>query len=131
MRKTQQLQLCGMGWFKLHLGDFISNKDVIARWDGLILRRNSKPSKKYAHLYFHTPLSKEEVSQYSDVLRECNYLIIGTGYLGRMKVMSSALKYLLELGLEVNVKETPYALVEFSRRVANNEKACMIAHLTC
>ncbi|ALU11702.1 hypothetical protein EYM_03890 [Ignicoccus islandicus DSM 13165] len=131
MNEVPSLRLCGIGWFKLHVNNLITNRDLIVRWDGKILRRNSKPSKQYSHIYFHTPLSLEEFLQYEPFLSTCEQIIIGSGYNGRMKVMDGVIRYLQEKGRELVISETPQAITYFVKQVNLNRKSCLIVHLTC
>ena len=131
MNKLGNLRLCGMGWFKLHISNLVSNRDIILKWNGEALRRNSRPSKVYARMFSHTPLSLNEFLNYSEFLSDCDYLIIGNGYEGRMVVMEDLIDYFRKHGIRFSIKDTPDAVAEFFDLIRENERVCLLVHLTC
>ncbi len=105
------------------------NYDVVIYPDGRIERRKKHLSKKYADLYNHTPLSREELEEtLKDVKPEI--IIIGTGLDGRMVVMEEAKKLAEERGIELIIDLTPKAIEKFNK-LYKERKVLGIFHTTC
>lgn len=68
----------------------------------------------------------------SDVLDSApEYLIIGTGAFGMMKVSGPLLAHCKETGIEVVIKRTPAAVKIFNNAFKQDEKVAACFHLTC
>ncbi len=118
----------GLGWLKISLGKYFFNNDVLLKWDGSWKYRNRAPSKRYADLYSHTPLSFEEVESYQEFLRDCEVLIVGTGFESRMVVMDEVFK---NIGINVISMDTPRAFARYVKEIERGTRACALFHLTC
>ena len=123
-------KITGLGWRKILIDKVSFEQDVLVT-PSAILYRNRKPSKKYSELYGHTPLSREEVTNYIDFIRGSDTVVIGNGFQGRMVVMVEAVNELLKDGLEVVVEDTPSAVATFNKMVSKGFKVCGLFHLTC
>ncbi|MBO3757593.1 MAG: MTH938/NDUFAF3 family protein [Thermoproteota archaeon] len=60
-----------------------------------------------------------------------DYLVIGTGYFGRMKVEEEVFQELESRGKKVIVKPTKDAVKEFNRLLKENQKVIGAFHITC
>lgn len=58
-------------------------------------------------------------------------LVIGTGYLGRMRVSPEALEALRARGIETRVSPTKRAVAEFNRLQREAARVVAALHLTC
>ena len=120
----------GLGWRKLYIGKIAFEQDVIIT-PTLITYRDNEPSKKYADIYFHTPLSYEEMQQYVNLIESNKALVIGTGFEGRMTVMNEAKELVYGLGIPLYVKKTPQAVALYNKLVLLGKEVVGIFHLTC
>ena len=57
-------------------------------------------------------------------------LVVGTGFYGRMKILSETLEYLKSNGIEVTAKKTEDACEAFNR-LSKARKTVAALHLTC
>jgi len=57
-------------------------------------------------------------------------LVVGTGYYGRMKILSETLEYLKSNGIEVTAKKTEDACEAFNQ-LSKARKVVAAIHLTC
>ncbi|WP_052296978.1 hypothetical protein [Pyrolobus fumarii] len=106
--------------------------DVVVLPGCIVRRRWAKSlSKKYADLYGHPPLSREELEVYLREAGEVDCVVIGTGQEGRMRITPDAEKLLGELekerGVKVIVAETPM-LVGLE---LDCERLLAVIHVTC
>jgi len=60
-----------------------------------------------------------------------NYLVVGTGYFGRMKVDDEVFQELESRGKKIVAKPTGEAVKEFNKLLENGEKVIGAFHLTC
>ena len=105
------------------------NHDVVIYPDGRVERRKKHLSKKYADLYNHTPLSREELEETLKGV-EPEVLVIGTGLRGRMVVMEGAKELARERGIELVIDVTPKAIEKFNE-IFKKRKTLGIFHITC
>jgi hypothetical protein len=57
-------------------------------------------------------------------------LVVGTGYFGRMEVLSETKDYLAKQGIELRVEKTTEACRVYNR-LSSSRKAAAALHLTC
>ncbi|MFX0097520.1 MAG: Mth938-like domain-containing protein [Candidatus Hodarchaeota archaeon] len=57
-------------------------------------------------------------------------LVVGTGYYGRMKILSETLEYLESNGIEITAKKTKDACEKFNQ-LSKSRKVVAAIHLTC
>ncbi len=105
------------------------NYDVIVYPDGRVEKRKKYLSKKYADLFNHTPLSREELEEtLKDTTPEV--IVIGTGLKGRMIVMEEAKRLARERGIELIIDITPKAVEKYNE-ISKKRKTLGIFHTTC
>ena len=121
----------GFGWLKINFGKKFFNNDVLICWDGRSQMRKRGPSKRYAYLYSHTPLAKEELEQYLHFLQGAERLIVGTGFEGRMVVMNEAIEFVMRNNIIIKSSLTPEAIALYNEELCKGVKVCALFHLTC
>lgn len=63
--------------------------------------------------------------------KDINYLVVGTGAYGRMKVPESLIEKLKAQGIETYVMETDKATALFNQLIKEGKKVAGAFHLTC
>lgn len=63
--------------------------------------------------------------------KEIDYLVVGQGAVGNMKIAEQTKKLLEELRLKWSVHPTPQAVEEYNRRAEHGERVAGVFHLTC
>jgi len=88
-------------------------------------------SKKYAELYQHTPLSREELEEYLARAGDIDCLVVGTGLEGRMRLTPEAQRLVDELrrrGVRVYVAKTRELL---GLELEGCKRILAVVHVTC
>ncbi len=108
--------------------------DIVVYPGGRVEPRTAKSlSKRYAELYGHTPLSREELEEYLRRAGGVDCVVIGTGVEGRMRLTPGAEELLGELrarGARVLVARST-ELPGYCGVVERCEKPLIIVHVTC
>ncbi len=95
-------------------------KDVVID-NGRVKKRKKAESKKYSHMFGHTPLSPDE-----NIPWKCRHLIIGTGHSSSLPVMEEVHNIALRKGVKLHIMSTPEAIKHI-----NDPDTNLILHLTC
>ena len=90
---------------------------------GEVRKRKKGPSKQFADVFGHTPLSIEE-----EIPWKCRRLIIGTGAYGRLPVMEEVKREAKKRDVELVVLPTAKAINDLNK---NPEDTNAILHVTC
>lgn len=90
---------------------------------GAVRRRRKKPSRQFREAFGHTPLSLHE-----EIPWDCERLIVGTGALGALPVMTEVELEAARRGVELVSLPTRDAI---SRLRSGSTGANAILHLTC
>ena len=96
------------------------DKDVVID-NGSIKQRDKAASKKYSHLYGHTPLSTDE-----NIPWNCKHLVIGLGQSSALPVMTDVRETADSKGVELITLSTREAVKHI-----NDPDTNLILHLTC
>jgi hypothetical protein len=102
-------------------------KDLFILPNGEIEKRMKKLSKVGVG---HTPLSKRELKEYIKKARP-DFLVIGTGMHGAMKVKDGARKFSEKNGIKLICQRTGMAIDTYLDLLCKNEKVAAVLHLTC
>jgi hypothetical protein len=97
--------------------------DVVIE-NGVVRKRNKKPSKPYREEYGHTPLSVDE-----EIPWEGERLIVGTGAHGALPVMPQVREEAAQRGVEIIALPTKDACAMLADLPAGQVSA--ILHVTC
>ncbi|RLI22559.1 hypothetical protein DRO54_00805 [Candidatus Bathyarchaeota archaeon] len=65
------------------------------------------------------------------VNKDIDFLVVGTGYFGLMKVPDEVKRFLAEKGIEVIVQKTAEACKTFNKLMNSKKKVAAALHLTC
>ena len=91
---------------------------------GEVRRRKKGPSKKYRHLFGHTPLSSNE-----EIPWRCKRLVIGTGAAGGLPIMKEVRREAVRRGVELLALPTEAAVAFLGAK--RRKKTNAILHVTC
>ncbi|MGB9631030.1 MAG: MTH938/NDUFAF3 family protein [Candidatus Methanodesulfokora sp.] len=103
--------------------------DVIIRSNLVVEKRPKERSSSLRSKYGHTPLTWEELKDIIESEKP-EYLVIGTGFLGVMPVLS-VVEQAEALGVKVITEKTGKAVDEFVKLINEGRKTVGVFHLTC
>ena len=73
-----------------------------------------------------------DIAEVADILNaKPEYLVIGSGSFGRMKLSKQLKQYLTDCGIQVIVEPSGTAIGTFNRMYADGKNVCAGFHLTC
>ncbi len=108
--------------------------DIVVYPDGRVEPRRAKSlSKRYADLYGHTPLSREELEVYLGEAGSVDCVVVGTGTEGRMRLTREAedlLEKLRESGVRVVIARS-VELPRYCGVIRECRRPVLIVHVTC
>ncbi len=98
-------------------------KDIIIE-KGKIKPRGKSASRKYKHIYGHTPLTTEE-----NIPWDCETLVIASGFYGALPIKEEVIEEAKRRGVDVKIVRTIELPEVFSR--FDLTKTNFVIHLTC
>ena len=73
-----------------------------------------------------------DIAEVADILKaKPDYLIIGSGSFGRMKLNRQLKQHLTDCGVQVIVEPSGTAIGTFNRMYEKGKNVCAVFHLTC
>jgi hypothetical protein len=111
---------CRFGALKID-GEKYANDVTLDR--GVVRKRKKKPSREFREQYGHTPVSLKE-----EIPWECERLVIGTGFEGRLPVMDEVKAAARQSGVELVMCVTPEAVQSLKDKPGATNA---ILHVTC
>ena len=97
-----------------------------------VFKRPKDLSRRYRGLFGHTPLSRRELEYIvSEICRDFEYIVIGTGQYGALPVPDDTLVLLKGLGARVVVDKTPRVVDIINDLAAPGRRILAIIHVTC
>ncbi len=98
-------------------------EDIIIE-KGEIKQRNKSVSRKFKHIYGHTPLTIEE-----NIPWDCETLVIANGFYGALPIKEEVIEEAKRRGVEVKIVKTGELPEIFNR--FDLTKTNFVIHLTC